>query len=131
MLVCIALLWRFCMLSPLINPDNSLFLLYIFFVSQERSTVSGSLKCVADGYMRLYCLHFLEAAQVFWYDDAAISFLSCFCFFLKFAVVFFFFFLDVEVIHLRPCRNLEVVRDVMRKCHHVEYGRCAAFVPQL
>lgn len=76
------------MLSPLINPDNSLFLLYIFFVSQERSAVSGSLKCVADGTcMRLYYLHFLEAAQVFWYYDAAISFLSCF--FLKFAVVFF------------------------------------------
>lgn len=67
------------MLSPLINPDNSLFLLYFFFVWQERSAASGSLKCLADGTcMRLYCLHFLEAAQVFWYDDAAISFLSFF-----------------------------------------------------
>lgn len=54
-----------------------------------------------------------------------------------FIVLFFFFSevhcgsLDVEMIHLRPCHNLEVVRDVMHKCHHVKYGRCADFVPQL
>lgn len=54
-----------------------------------------------------------------------------FLFCLFFSKVGCGFFLDVEVIHLRPCRSLEVVRDVMCKCHCVDYGRCVAFVPQL
>lgn len=82
MLVCIALLWRFCMLSPLINPDNSLFLLYIFFlVSREKCS-----EWVAEVFSRRHLYEVILSAFLGSCSSLLVRWCSNFFF-----VLFFFF----------------------------------------